>query len=442
MTTRTRKFVAVTAAAMMGIGLAACSTGGSSESKPASGQSEASKSAVEVTYVHRLPDADGMTKVAELAEKFNAENPDIKVTAVKWDGKADEMIKKIEADVKAGTAPCLAQAGYGEVPELFVKGIAEDVTSFAETYKGNFSGAYGMMKVGDAVVGLPQDTGPLVYYYNKAAFEALGITAPTNLEEFKAAAAKAAEGGKFISAFLVDEAQYWLSAQAAAAGAEWFGSADNKWVVNTTDEKTKVVADFWQGQIDAKTTLVTNRWDDSFKQALVEGKLIGTIGAAWEAPLLVGDMKGTDNEGKWAVAQLPDFGAGAKSGPDGGSGVIVVKGCKFPEQAMKFNNWLNTQVDALVSQGLVVAATTGAMTSPEDVKAFYGGQDVAAELGKANAALAANFPYIPSFSALGGPMKEAADAAAKGTGKMDAVFEAAGKAAVQALKDLQLPVAE
>ena len=37
----------------------------------------------------------------------------------------------------------------------------------------------GQCKLGDVVVGLPQDTGPLVYVYDKAAFDAIGIKAPT-----------------------------------------------------------------------------------------------------------------------------------------------------------------------------------------------------------------------------------------------------------------------
>lgn len=153
---------------------------------------------------------------------------------------------------------------------------------------------------------------------------------------------------------------------------------------------------------------MTPRWGDEFIAALNDGSLIGTIGAAWEAPLLVGDMAGTDNEGNWAVAQLPAFGDTAMSGPWGGSGVVVMEGCEHPAEAMEFNNWFNTQVDDLVSQGLVVAAATDPMTTPENVSAFYGGQDVFAELAEANANLNPDFPYIPTFPAMGGDMAGAA----------------------------------
>ena len=60
-------------------------------------------------------------------------------------------------------------------------------------------------KLGDVVVGLPQDTGPLVYVYDKAAFDAIGIKAPTTWAELKEAAKKAKEKGKYIATWQQDE---------------------------------------------------------------------------------------------------------------------------------------------------------------------------------------------------------------------------------------------
>ena len=441
-----RKSVALLAAVSFAATLAACSSGDNAKDNgttpAASDKGTTASGPVEIEYMHRLPDGEGMTKVNDIVAKWNAEHPDIQVKATKFDGKSAEMITKLETDINAGVGPCLAQLGYAEVPEMYVKGLTEDVTKYAQQYEKNYSGAFGMMKVGETIVGLPQDTGPLVYFYNKAAFDQLGIKVPTTLAEFKDAAAKAAASGKYIAAFEPDEAQYFLSAQAAAAGGTWFSVKDDKWVVNVDSDASKTVAEFWQGLLDNKQALVLNRCADEYPAALNNQSLIGNIGPAWDTPLLADAMKGTANEGQWAVAQIPDFGAGALTGPDGGSGVAVMKGCKYPEQAMEFNNWFNTQVDDLVSQGLVVAATTGTMTTPDAVKAFYGGQDVSAELSKANKNLSANFAYMPFFSALGSPMGEAAAAAGSGSGKVADVFSSAQKAAVDALTNGGLPVAK
>ncbi|QXT62855.1 ABC transporter substrate-binding protein [Tessaracoccus palaemonis] len=438
MTTRYLRLGAVGIVAA--VGLTACAGNTTTGSTPAESSAPAAEK-VSLQYLHRLPDGEGMTKIADIVAKWNAEHPDIQVEATKFDGQAAEMVKKLENDVKADSAACLAQVGYAEVPSLYTKGLLEDVTAEAAKYTANFSeGAQGLMKVGDISVGLPQDTGPLVYYYNKAEFEKLGLDVPTTADELVATAAKAAEQGKYITAFQPDEAQYWLAAQSAAAGATWYTVENDAWKVNVTSEETAKVADTWQQMLDAKTTLVENRWGDGFKAALIDQSLIGTVGAAWEAPLLAGDMAGSDNEGQWAVTQLPMFATQQMTGPDGGSGVAVMKGCDHPAQAMEFNNWLNTQIDDLATQGLVVAAK-GTVTTPESVSDFYGGQDVFAELAAANDTLNPAFGYMPTWPAIADPMAKAAAAAGDGSGKVADIFTAAQDASVSSLKDAGLPVA-
>ena len=284
------------------------------------GSSGSTSSGGVIRYLHRLPDGEGMTKVNDIVARWNSEHPDMKVEATKFDGKAADMNVKLENDVKAGTGPCLAQVGYAEIPRLYTSGLLTDVSAQAEKYKEHFSeGSMSLMTVGKTVVGLPQDSGPLVYFYNKAAFDKLGLKVPTTSAELAEVAKKAAEQGKYALAFEPDEAPNTLAGQSAAAGAQWFSAEDNKWKVNVSSPETAKVSSFWQGVLDSKTALVANRWDDAFGKALVDQQLIGTIGAAWEGALLADTMKDSPNAGSWAVAQLPAFGEKPMSGPDGGS---------------------------------------------------------------------------------------------------------------------------
>ena len=128
------------------------------------------------------------------------------------------------------------------------------------------------------------------------------------------------------------------------------------------------------------------------------------------------------------------------SGPDGGSGVSVMKGCEHPAEAMEFNDWFNTQVDDLASQGLVVAAK-GEVETPEKMLRQFGCQDVLAELATATGDLNPDFPYAPGFSTLS-KMNETAAAAVAGTASVADIFTTAQDTAVSSLKDLGLPVAE
>lgn len=164
MVSRNKRIVAAFAAvAAMGMGLAGCGSDTAGDTKTTD-----DGGVVNITYMHRLPDSEGMTLVNDIVAKWNKQHPDIQVKATKFDGKASDMIKKLETDVKSGEAPDLAQVGYAELPEVFTKGLLQDVTQYAEQYKNDFaSGPYSLVQVGGKAYGLPQDTGPLVYFYNR-----------------------------------------------------------------------------------------------------------------------------------------------------------------------------------------------------------------------------------------------------------------------------------
>ncbi|MDP9831500.1 ABC transporter substrate-binding protein [Trueperella abortisuis] len=423
--------------------LSACSNGaGGSESTttPTSGGSETSASGAPVTieYLHRLPDGEGMVPVADIVARWNKEHPDIQVTSTKFDGAPADLIKKVQTDVSANNAACLFQAGYADLAELYVGGLVQDVTQYATKYADKFGdGPFGSMQLDGKYFGLPQDTGPLVYYYNKAAFEELGLKVPTTSQEFIDTAKKAAEKGKYIATFQTDEAGSILPALSAAAGDQWFAIDGDSWKIDLKGKGTSAVADFWQQLLDAKAAPVIERWGADWKSKLNDGTVIGTIGAAWEAPLLADDMAGSDNVGKWAIAQLPDFGNGGGTGPDGGSGVVVSKTCQYPEQAMEFNAWFNTQVDDLASQGLVVAATD----KPANPKyaSFYGDEDVLAQFATANDAMKP-FLYIPGWSAVWSNLGENAAAAGSGSSSVADVLNQAGDTAKKAIENAGLTV--
>ncbi|MCI7550838.1 MAG: extracellular solute-binding protein [Actinomycetaceae bacterium] len=426
------KVAAVCSAAALG--LAACGGSDSADSKPAE---QNGGDAVTIEYLHRLDNADTAVKVQTIVDRWNAENPDIQIKPTKFDGKAQELIKKVQTDTDAGNAACLYQAGYADLAELYVSGLVQDVSEYASQYKDHFNaGPFESMAVNGQYFGLPQDTGPLVYFYNKAAFEELGLSVPTTAAEFIETAKAAAEQGKYIAAYEGDEGAQIFSAMTAAAGGQWFSTDGDAWTVDTTDAGSAAVADFWQQLLDSNAVKVVGRWAEDWAPTLASGELIGTIGAAWEAPILAGEAP--EQAGDWAIAQLPDLGAGAASGPDGGSGVVVSKTCEFPEQAMKFNDWFNTQVDDLATQGLVVAATA-APAAPE-YAAFFGDQDVVAEFNTANTNMKP-FTFIPGWSVPQGYLSgEGGAAGGDGSMKIADVFAQGGENAKQALTDLGLTV--
>ena len=415
MVSRNKRIVAAFAAvAAMGMGLAGCGSDTAGDTKTTD-----DGGVVNITYMHRLPDSEGMTLVNDIVAKWNKQHPDIQVKATKFDGKASD-----------------------ELPEVFTKGLLQDVTQYAEQYKNDFaSGPYSLVQVGGKAYGLPQDTGPLVYFYNKAEFEKLGITEiPQTADEFIAAAKTAAAAGKYIMSYQPDEAGNMISGLAGASGG-WYKVKGDSWVVNTETDGSKATADFYQQLLDAKAATTNPRWDPSFDASIKDGSLIGTVAAAWEAPLFMTSSGGTGS-GEWQVAQLGDwFGNAGKTGPDGGSAVAVLKNSKHPKEAMEFLDWFNTQVPDLVSQGLVPAATTEDAETPSEWSTFFGGQDIMKEFKTANNNMG-DFTYMPGFSAVAAKMNETAAKATDGSGKVADIFSDAQTTSVDTLKNFGLSVSE
>ncbi|MBN9645240.1 ABC transporter substrate-binding protein [Corynebacterium mendelii] len=450
----TRLAAVLAAGALATTGLVACSSDDASDAasdatsaakEAASSAAEAATSAEKTTeakdsgsdgavieYWHRLPDKDGMITVAESAEEWNKEHPDMMVKTVKFEGDATASYDKISAAVKAGNAPCLAQASYDGIPAMLVRGELMDVTDLAAKYKDNYgAGPFGQVTLGGKTYGLPQDTGPLVYYYDKAAFDELGLKPPATWDEYWSNAEKAHDAGKYTSAFFKDEAGDWYGAVNASYGDQWFGVDGDAWKVDVNGPMSQKIAKAWQTSIEADTTLVADRWGDPSPTdtALKDGTLIGYIGAAWEAAFNL-DPLGVDTA-EWQVAQMPDN----TSGPWGGSALVVLKGCEAPEAAMEYANWYNTNLKAMASQGLVPAAK-GKVETPEAIKALYGGQDVMAELTKAADNANPNWLFSPTWPAV---KKTLIDNAGKGM-PLPKNIDAAQEQAVSSLEGRGLAV--
>lgn len=430
--------------------LAACGGTKKEESKPSGGATDAMSDkkdgeVVELTYWHRLPDGEDMVKVSEIVDKWNKEHPEIQVKATKFDGKADESYAKITQAVKSGDAPDLAQVNLGHVASQYIAGNLEDVA--AEIKEGGYAAHFqaGLMAqctLGEVVVGLPQDSGPLVYVYDKEAFDAIGITAPTTWDEVKEAAKKAKEQGKYIVTWQGDEAGNMVPGLAAAAGATWFSVDGDAWKVNIDSPESAKVAEVIQGLIDEGLCLVLSdgRWGDEWKTKLTDGTIIGTVAAGWEPAFMLGDLG--KEETMWQVAKLPKFGDKDMTGPDGGSAVCVIKGCEHKAEAVKFLDWFNTQVADLTSQGLVVAATTEAPTTPEAMMKLWGGQDVYGFLAEANKTMNPDFPFSPTWAETSSKMAEVGGKVTKGEAKVAEIFKAGQDEAVATLTSAGLKVAE
>ncbi|MFC7897950.1 ABC transporter substrate-binding protein [Streptomyces sp. NPDC057381] len=355
--TKRRRLVTSAVAVALGAStLAACGSsddGGDAQSGP-----------VSLTYWTWTP---GMDKVVDLWNKGPGKEQQITVT-VKKQASGDTLVTKILTAHKAGQAPDLVQAEYQALPTLVSNDALADISGEVDDVKGKFAdGVWQQTTLGtDAVYAVPQDIGPMMFYYREDLFEQYGLDVPATWEEFARTARelKKAAPDKDLTTFSANDSGLFAGL-AQQAGARWWTTEGQKWKVGIDDEATRKVADFWGGLVEEGAIDNQPMYTPAWNKALNTGKQIAWVSAVWAPGTLT--TAAPDTKGKWAMAPLPQWsGSENRTGSWGGSSTAVTTDSDHRETAAKFAEWLNTDADALgalAKEGGIYPASTSAQLS-------------------------------------------------------------------------------
>ncbi|MGW4231661.1 extracellular solute-binding protein [Streptomyces sp. NPDC004980] len=351
--------VAVTTAATLAA--AALLTGcGSSDD---GGDEQAASGPASLTYWAWAP---GLDKVADIWNKGPGKEAGITVT-VKKQASGDDLVTKIITAAKAHKAPDLVQAEYQALPTLVSNDVLADISGEAGDAKSQFAdGIWQQATLGsDALYALPQDSGPLMFYYRQDLFKQYGLTVPTTWDEFAetARALKKKAPDKDLTTFSSNDSGLFAGL-AQQAGAQWWTTGGDKWKVAIDDPATQKVADFWGGLV--KEGAIDNQpmYTPAWNKALNTGKQVAWVSAVWAPGTLT--TAAPETKGKWAMAPLPQWTAGENAtGSWGGSSTAVTNDSKHKKAAATFAKWLNTDpaaLAALVKESGIYPAATAAQT--------------------------------------------------------------------------------
>ncbi|MFE1527074.1 ABC transporter substrate-binding protein [Streptomyces rochei] len=355
--TKRRRLVTSAVAVALGAStLAACGSsddGGDARSGP-----------VSLTYWTWTP---GMDKVVDLWNKGPGKEQQITVT-VKKQASGDTLVTKILTAHKAGQAPDLVQAEYQALPTLVSNDALADISGEVDDVKGKFAdGVWQQTTLGtDAVYAVPQDIGPMMFYYREDLFEQYGLEVPATWEEFARTARelKKAAPDKDLTTFSANDSGLFAGL-AQQAGARWWTTEGENWKVGIDDEATRKVADFWGGLVEEGAIDNQPMYTPAWNKALNTGKQIAWVSAVWAPGTLT--TAAPDTKGKWAMAPLPQWsGSENRTGSWGGSSTAVTTDSENREAAAKFAEWLNTDADALgalAKEGGIYPASTSAQLS-------------------------------------------------------------------------------
>ncbi|MGI5142518.1 ABC transporter substrate-binding protein [Streptomyces sp. CA-106110] len=434
--TRTRLAVAAAAAGIAV--LAGCSSPAPSGNASAS-SCEPSKGKVTLQYWNTVP---GMDQVVAL---WNKKNPNIQVETKNI---SNDQYGTIGNALKADKAPDLAQVGYDELPNLRTQDAFVDVSacSAATGAKSKFvpwtwsQTSFG----GTGVFAFPQDTGPMALYVRSDIFKQHGLTIPKTWDDYAADAKKlhAADPNLSMTFFDPNNAE-WFNGLLWQNNAEMYSYSGDKWHVTVTSDQSKQVADYWQKLIDAKLVRTDLAHGSTQMYAAYQKNQIATyVGAAWGYSMFRDNLP--KQAGKWSIVPMPTWGSSTSSGDWGGSTVAFMKGNKHLYESVKFNEWLNTDPEALALEnklgGLYPAANDGLkLPALSQGVPYYNNEKIFDVFADSSKNIDTSFSWGPTQKTVNLALQDAMAKAAAGKGTAGDALSAAQEAALKSMKDQAIP---
>ncbi|MEU1595909.1 ABC transporter substrate-binding protein [Streptomyces sp. NPDC005708] len=434
--TRTRLAVAAAAAGIAV--LAGCSSPAPSGNASAS-SCEPSKGKVTLQYWNTVP---GMDQVVAL---WNKKNPNIQVETKNI---SNDQYGTIGNALKADKAPDLAQVGYDELPNLRTQDAFVDASacSAATGAKSKFvpwtwsQTSFG----GTGVFAFPQDTGPMALYVRSDIFKQHGLTIPKTWDDYAADAKKlhAADPNLSMTFFDPNNAE-WFNGLLWQNNAEMYSYSGDKWHVTVTSDQSKQVADYWQKLIDAKLVRTDLAHGSTQMYAAYQKNQIATyVGAAWGYSMFRDNLP--KQAGKWSIVPMPTWGSSTSSGDWGGSTVAFMKGNKHLYESVKFNEWLNTDPEALALEnklgGLYPAANDGLkLPALSQGVPYYNNEKIFDVFADSSKNIDTSFSWGPTQKTVNLALQDAMAKAAAGKGTAGDALSAAQDAALKSMKDQAIP---
>lgn len=272
------------------------------------------------------------------ADAYTAAHPNVTIDVVKLDN-PDSMVTKIQNAVKAGTGtPDIFPVEYQTIPQMAMGGALADLNEFGlGDYADKFTPTtWEAVNFNGQMVGLPMDSGPMVWIYNQKMFEAAGIDeVPTTWDGFAEAARKikahdpeatianAAEAGS-MTAFL------W------AAGSQPFKVDGENVTINLADPAATKWAEFWGGLNKEGLLSPLGTWSDEWSKGLSQDKIASVLLGSW----MISGMADYGPEGRWQVAPMPSWDGKSGGGENGGSSVTVSAQSENKAAAAEVLKWL------------------------------------------------------------------------------------------------------
>jgi multiple sugar transport system substrate-binding protein len=345
----------------------------------------------------------------------------------------DEYVKLRNA-IQAGSGlPDLGQVEFTNIPGFRQLQALLDMGQYgANDVKDKFiDWTWASASDGNAVYGIPWDSGPMGILYRADVLDAHKITVPKTWAEFSDSSKtlSKASPNTYLTNFGGTADGGWVIALLAQAGWKPFEINGTDLKLNLNDAVAKKWAAYWQGLIDADAVGVkTPVWTTDWFTGLDEGIYASWMTGAWGAVFIPQFAK--KSNGHWRAAPLPQWEDGKYVSANlGGSTFAVFKTTKHPKEATQLAMFLGSNPETArlwnTKQFLfpVLKELVGDPELMSHKYDLYGGQAVNEIFVESAKHVDSTFQYAPFQDYLAGQVRQELSASIGGKGSLGDAFD-------------------
>ncbi|HET7415227.1 MAG TPA: sugar ABC transporter substrate-binding protein, partial [Arthrobacter sp.] len=224
-----------------------------------------------------------LKNLQKVADIWNAKNPDIQVETVWIPASNDGGYQKLFSALAASSGPDLAQIEMRKLPAfILVNGLVDLSRYGADKHADRYDPTlWNQVSYNGGVFGIPQDSGPVGFYYQTELLKQVGAEPPQTWDDWAALAGELRSAKTYLDCFPLSDPSIF-TAYATQAGATWLKTHDDGWSIDMTGEATMRVARFFDKAI--KKDLVTTAYEPfspAWFSAAASGKLASITSASW-----------------------------------------------------------------------------------------------------------------------------------------------------------------
>ncbi len=300
----------------------------------------------------------------DVIANFEKTHPGIKISPPPDYGSGSTFYPKLTTALSGGTGPCVTQVEYDHLPQFLAQHDFVPITQYVSSYKSDFpSWVWNQVSENGKVYAMPEDIGPMGLMYQPSVLSKYHLAVPATWAQFASDAVTLhkADPAMYLTYFAPNDADVQEALWWQAGAFPYQVESNGSWKVDVDGAAEQQVMQFWGKLVTEGAVAVDPDFEADWGHHIGQDRYAAMVGAGWSPTYMVDAYLPTGSTQQWAIAQMPQWTAGAHAAANwGGSTNAVTKDCPSADvkDAAMFAAYINT-----AKSGLVIdekpATTTG-----------------------------------------------------------------------------------